>query len=245
MYASSPSLALEKRALRAPLVGSAAQPQLATAHIAGQAWLPWRTLAATLAYCCRAAAPSSADASCALKQRCRLRDVDGVAALLKDGAKCVVMLGAGASVAAGLPDFRTPGTGLYDTLEISGLPYPEAVFELGFFTRTRSRSTSWQHGPDASKPTKAHKLVKLLADKDQLVRCYTQNIDSLESSRVCGVRVAAHGNFDSAACIAGRKVDAGTKESMKERRTPSTPERRTVQGRHCGSGALPVGSGHH
>ena len=33
----------------------------------------------------------------------------------------------------GLPDSPTPGTGLYDTLEISGLPYPEAVFELDFF----------------------------------------------------------------------------------------------------------------
>ena len=38
------------------------------------------------------------------------RDLDGIAELLRDGAKCVVMLGAGASVAAGLPDFRTPGS---------------------------------------------------------------------------------------------------------------------------------------
>ena len=93
-----------------------------------------RTLAATLAYCCRAAAPSSARRLVRTQATLPVtRDADGVAALLKDGAKCVVMLGAGASVAAGLPDFRTPGTGLYDTLEISGLPYPEAVFELDFF----------------------------------------------------------------------------------------------------------------
>ena len=104
--------------------------------------------------------------------------------------------------------------GLYDTLEISGLPYPEAVFELDFF-RTNPQpfyelaKALWPS--DASRPTKAHKLVKLLADKDQLVRCYTQNIDSLE--RAAGVPaeyiVAAHGNFDSATCIAtGKKVDA-------------------------------------
>ena len=140
-----------------------------------------RTLAATLAYCCRAAAPSSSRRL--VRTQATLpatRDVDGVAALLQDGAKCVVMLGAGASVAAGLPDFRTPGTGLYDTLEISGLPYPEAVFELDFF-RTNPQpfyelaKALWP--TDQSKPTKAHKLVRLLADKDQLVRCYTQNID--------------------------------------------------------------------
>ena len=173
-----------------------------------------RTLAATLAYCCRAAAPVGRRLVRTQATLPPTRDVDGVAALLQDGAKCVVMLGAGASVAAGLPDFRTPGTGLYDTLEISGLPYPEAVFELDFF-RTNPQpfyelaKALWP--TDDSRPTKAHKLVKLLADKDQLVRCYTQNIDSLE--RAAGVPaeyiVAAHGNFDSATCIAtGEKVDA-------------------------------------
>ena len=58
-----------------------------------------RTLAATLAYCCRAAAPSSARRL--VRTQATLpttRDIDGVAALLQDGAKCVVMLGAGASV---------------------------------------------------------------------------------------------------------------------------------------------------
>jgi NAD-dependent SIR2 family protein deacetylase len=43
------------------------------------------------------------------------------------------MSGAGISVAAGIPDFRTPGTGLYDNLEKYDLPYPTAVFELRYF----------------------------------------------------------------------------------------------------------------
>ena len=96
-----------------------------------------RTLAATLAYCCRAAAPSSSRRL--VRTQATLpptRDVDGVATLLKDGAKCVVMLGAGASVAAGLPDFRTPGTGLYDNLQEYNLPYAEAIFDLDFFQHT-------------------------------------------------------------------------------------------------------------
>ena len=49
----------------------------------------------------------------------------------------------------------------------------------------------------------AHHFIRLLHDKGLLLRCFTQNIDSLEAE--AGVPkdkiVAAHGNFDSATCI--------------------------------------------
>ena len=42
--------------------------------------------------------------------------------------KIVVLTGAGISVSAGIPDFRSPGTGVYANLQKYNLPYPEALF---------------------------------------------------------------------------------------------------------------------
>ena len=35
--------------------------------------------------------------------------------------------------AAGIPDFRSPGTGLYDNLQKYNLPSPQAIFDISFF----------------------------------------------------------------------------------------------------------------
>ena len=69
--------------------------------------------------------------------------------------------------------------------------------------------------PGAYKPTPTHSFMRLLAAKGLLLRCFTQNIDSLERQAGTdpGLIVAAHGNFDTAACIkCGAKVDIGEVE---------------------------------
>jgi len=60
-------------------------------------------------------------------------DLKSAAEYMSNCSNVIIMAGAGISTSAGIPDFRSPGTGLYSQLEKYNLPYPEAVFHLDFF----------------------------------------------------------------------------------------------------------------
>ncbi|NWZ97844.1 SIR2 deacetylase, partial [Nesospiza acunhae] len=117
----------------------------------------------------------------------------------------VCMVGAGISTSAGIPDFRSPGTGLYSNLQSYNLPYPEAIFEIGFFKKHPEPffALARELYPGQFKPTVCHYFMRLLQDKGLLLRCYTQNIDTLE--RVAGLDpellVEAHGTFFTSHCL--------------------------------------------
>jgi len=134
-------------------------------------------------------------------------DIEGIARYIaeKECKKVVVMCGAGISTSAGIPDFRTPGTGLYDNLQRFNLPRAESIFEMNFFRHNPAAfyELAREMWPGNFSPTPAHYFLRLLHDKGILLRCYSQNIDSLE--RHAGLPadrlVAAHGNFDAAHVI--------------------------------------------
>ncbi|XP_075721973.1 sirtuin 2 isoform X4 [Rhipicephalus microplus] len=61
--------------------------------------------------------------------------IDGIVRYIKSG-KCkniIAMIGAGISTAAGIPDFRSPNSGINSKLGKFNLPSPEAIFEIGYF----------------------------------------------------------------------------------------------------------------
>ncbi|KAF2072889.1 hypothetical protein CYY_005784 [Polysphondylium violaceum] len=145
-----------------------------------------------------------------LKERVVLDEVnvDGIVKYIQS-RQCkniVVLTGAGISVAAGIPDFRSPKTGLYNNIKQFNLPYPEAIFDIDYIKVHPEPFYVLAKGifPGAFRPTPVHHFIKLLSDKDLLLRNYTQNIDTLE--RIAGVPesklVEAHGAFTSAYCIA-------------------------------------------
>ncbi|XP_076971319.1 NAD-dependent protein deacetylase sirtuin-3, mitochondrial isoform X4 [Tamandua tetradactyla] len=127
--------------------------------------------------------------------------------------RVVVMAGAGISTPSGIPDFRSPGSGLYSNLQQYDLPYPEAIFELTFFFHNPKPffALTKELYPGRYRPNITHYFLRLLHDKGLLLRLYTQNIDGLE--RAAGIPasklVEAHGTFASATCMVCRRSFPG------------------------------------
>ncbi|XP_044744489.1 NAD-dependent protein deacetylase sirtuin-2-like isoform X1 [Coccinella septempunctata] len=139
------------------------------------------------------------------------QSLDGIVKYIQEN-KCqniITMAGAGISTSAGIPDFRSPGSGLYHNLQKYNLPHPTAVFELSFFHENPRPffELAKELYPGKFKPTPCHYFIKLLDDKGILLRHYTQNIDTLE--RVAGIPgdkiVEAHGTFHTGHCLKCQK----------------------------------------
>ncbi|OQN99196.1 NAD-dependent protein deacetylase hst2-1 [Cryoendolithus antarcticus] len=135
------------------------------------------------------------------------RSIESVAhyILNRPVSKVVVLTGAGISTSAGIPDFRSPETGLYANLSRLNLPYAEAVFDIAYFRQNPEPfyTLAAELYPGKFRPTLAHSFIRLLADKGLLLKLFTQNIDCLE--REAGVPgdliVEAHGSFAEQSCI--------------------------------------------
>ncbi|CAK9441810.1 uncharacterized protein LODBEIA_P56780 [Lodderomyces beijingensis] len=104
--------------------------------------------------------------------------------------KATIITGAGISCNAGIPDFRSDD-GLYNMVKHK---YPKSIvrgqdlFDINLFRDDVSLSIfctfmeSLYKSSLRARPTETHKFIKHLKDKGKLLRCYTQNIDSLEQN---------------------------------------------------------------
>ncbi|XP_013413830.1 NAD-dependent protein deacetylase sirtuin-3 [Lingula anatina] len=135
-------------------------------------------------------------------------NLEDVSRYIREGRakNIVVMAGAGISTPSGIPDFRSPGTGLYDNLQQYNIPYPEAIFDIDYFhmnPRPFFALSKELYPSGKYRPNYIHYFMRLLHDKGLLHRMYTQNIDGLE--RLAGIPseklVEAHGTFSTATCI--------------------------------------------
>lgn len=116
-----------------------------------------------------------------------------------------ILTGAGISVSAGIPDFRSPKIGLYATLkEKYDMDDPSEIFNLDTFLSNPemfydfAKEFNW----DEYEPTPTHYFISFLNKKGLLQMNFTQNIDCLElkSGLPEEKLVAAHGNLSAAHC---------------------------------------------
>lgn len=115
-----------------------------------------------------------------------------------------IITGAGVSTSAGIPDFRSPDTGIYSLIHDLGFSIPEDIFSLEFlqespepFFQIANRFLTIE-----AEPVLAHHFIKKCADEGMLLMNYTQNIDGLELKAGLPLRflLQAHGHMRSAHC---------------------------------------------
>lgn len=132
-------------------------------------------------------------------------DLQSFAKYMKTCSNIIFMNGAGISTSAGIPDFRSPGTGLYDNLQKYNLPTPQSIFELDYFLKNPEPffTLSKELMPSNFRPTITHYFQKLLVEKKMVRKIYTQNIDNLEL--MAGISndkiIHAHGSFRTGHCL--------------------------------------------
>jgi NAD-dependent deacetylase len=125
--------------------------------------------------------------------------VERLAALVRDARSVVALTGAGISVPSGIPDFRSPGTGLWEKVD------PMEVAHIDVFLRDPERFWSFYGERFASlrdkQPNGAHRALVELESRGMLDAVITQNIDMLHRKAGSRELVEVHGTIATSSCL--------------------------------------------
>ena len=123
-----------------------------------------------------------------------------LAELLAASSHTVVLTGAGVSVPSGIPDFRTPETGLWENVDPMEVAHIE-VFESDperFWSYYRPRF----HALGDKQPNGAHRAIAELERRGLIAGVITQNIDRLHRAAGSENVVEVHGSIETSSCTA-------------------------------------------
>ena len=128
--------------------------------------------------------------------------------LVLSSSNAVAMTGAGISTESGIPDYRSPGTGLWEKMD-------QSVVSLDGFIEKPSRyydySLELYPVRKSAKPNAGHDLLAELENRDILKGIITQNVDGLHQDAGSGEVHELHGSLRQAVCI-----DCNVLQSMDE-----------------------------
>jgi NAD-dependent deacetylase len=124
---------------------------------------------------------------------------DRLAELIHSAGSVVALTGAGVSVPSGIPDFRSPGTGLWANVD------PMEIAHISVWRREPERFWGFYGQRFASlegkQPNAAHRALAELG-----IPVITQNIDGLHAAAGSRDVIEIHGSIASASCqVDGRR----------------------------------------
>lgn len=155
-----------------------------------------------------------------------------LADLIRHSHSVVALTGAGISVPSGIPDFRSPGSGLWENVNPMEVAHIDAwrADPQRFWHFYGDRFTTLRE----KEPNGAHRVLVELERQGRLDAVVTQNIDMLH--RRAGTRelVEVHGTIEHSSCLA-----CGAQYALDDvrARLASSPER--VPGCDCGQPLKP------
>jgi NAD-dependent protein deacetylase/lipoamidase len=121
-----------------------------------------------------------------------------LADLIRESSFTVALTGAGISVPWGIPDFRTPGTGLWTKVD------PMKVAHIDAFHR--DTAAFWEYYRPRfetlgdKRPNRAHEALAELERRGLLAGVVTQNIDRLHGAAGSERVVEVHGSIATSSC---------------------------------------------
>ncbi len=126
-------------------------------------------------------------------------ELNRAARLLNVARSAIALTGAGISTPSGIPDFRSPGSGLWRHAD------PYEVASLTAFRYNPLKFFEWIH-PLArlmveAEPNPAHRALATLEARGLLQGVITQNIDGLQQRAGSKNVLEVHGNLRTATCI--------------------------------------------
>jgi NAD-dependent deacetylase len=134
-----------------------------------------------------------------------------------------VLTGAGISVPSGIPDFRTPGEGMWEKVD------PMEVAHIDAFRRDPDRFWSYYSQRFMSlrdkQPNRAHEIVAELESRNLIRAVVTQNIDRLHRAAGSVDVIEVHGSIAHSVCSeCGGRFPLERVVAMIERDPTSAPE---------------------
>jgi NAD-dependent deacetylase len=122
-----------------------------------------------------------------------------LAQFLRNAENAVVLTGAGISVPSGIPDFRSPGTGMWANVD------PMEVAHIDAFRRDPNRFWGFYGDRFASlverRPNAAHLAVAELERRGLVRAVITQNVDRLHRKAGSERLIEVHGSIEWSVCL--------------------------------------------